>query len=241
MQLITAPKQPTLELVALSDLHVGAHAADLAGLKAVIEGVRTTAHRYVVLIGDLTNAALAHSKSNIYEETLHPQQELDLLKTLLTPIQDKILAMVPGNHEERIWRTAGIDVSQILAEKFNIPYSPTAMLLELPVGSQTYSVYLHHGTGGGRTTTRFEGNHRFSQIVDADLYISGHIHSGHVAREGHFHTDGGKVSLHEQVFVTTTSWLGYESYAEKFGYKPSVIRPAYIRFDPATHQIEVLF
>lgn len=241
MQLVTVAAKPECELIALSDLHVGAHAADLDSLKSVIEGIRTTPHRYALLVGDLMNAALAHSKSNIYEEVLHPQQELDLLGELFDPIAKKILGLVPGNHEDRIWRTAGIDASQILAERFGVPYSSTAMLLKIPVGKEQYAIYIHHGTGGGRTTGRFEGNHRFSQMVDADCYISGHIHAGHVAYEAHYHTEGDTPTLHEQCFVTTTSWLGYEMYAEKFGYKPGVIRPAYIRLDPAVHRIEVLF
>lgn len=241
MQLVSVAPQPLFELIALSDLHVGAQEAQLEALRAVIASVQAHPHRHVVLLGDLSNAAITNSKSNIYEERLTPQQELDLLRTLFTPIKQQILGLIPGNHEDRIWRTAGIDVTKILGELLNVPYSPTSMIWSIPVGTQTYTVLGHHGSGGGRTTGKFEGNHRLSLLADADVYLSGHIHSGHVAREAHFHTEGGSLTVHEQLFVTTTSWLGYEPYAEKMGFKPGVVRPAVLTFHPDQHDITVQF
>lgn len=241
MKVVQVPKKTECEILSLSDLHVGAKHAALDQLMALLKDLPNHPNRYLLLLGDLANTAIIGSKSNVYEDELHPQQELELLQRLFMPVKDRILGIIPGNHEDRIQRQTGVEIIGLLATMLGAPYSDTSMVWEIPVGKQSYTIMGHHGSGGGRTTARFEGNHRLAQMVDADAFISGHIHSGHVSREGHYHTENGELRLHEQVFITTTSWLGYEAYAEKFAYKPSIIRPAILKLNPKVHDMEVVF
>lgn len=238
MEFVTCDPLPALELVPISDVHVGSRSAAVDQFQALLADLPHHPHRRMVLLGDLGNYALKDSRSNCYEDPLHPQDELDLLLRWLRPVKDRISGLVPGNHEERIFRSAGIDISRILAEAFGVPYGEATLVLRVPVGSVTYTICCHHGTGGDRTTSRFEGNHRLAQIVDAAVYISDHIHSFHVAREAHYHTDG-ELRLHEQVFVTTAGWAGYEVYAERMALKPGIVRTTHLHFCPDRRKIEV--
>jgi predicted phosphodiesterase len=237
-----APKD-RMTLTLLSDLHVGSRESQHARIQEVIQQIADTPNLYGVLIGDLANMALKESKSDIYQSALNPQEELELLQKWFLPIKHKLLAAVPGNHEMRAWRGAGMDMTSILAQYLGIPHGQTSLILQQKVGDIPYTIFIHHGIPtGGRTTGKFESNHRLAQMVDADCYLSGHIHHGYTMREGHYLPQpDGSLALHEHVFATCTSYTGYEPYAEWSGFPPGIIRPMYLEFSPTTRDITVTF
>ncbi len=243
MQVLTLPKKDQLTLTLLSDLHVGSRESDHAAIQAVLNDLATQPNLYAVLIGDLANVALKESKSDIYQSALNPQEELELLQRWFTPVKHKLLAAVPGNHEMRAWRSAGLDFTTILAQYLDIPHAATGLVLNQSVGSVSYAIFIHHGTlSGGRTTGKFESNRRLAQIVDADCYLSGHLHHGYVMRESHFRPNSdGVLERHEHLHAVCTSFVGYEPYAEWAGFPPGVIRPMYLTFNPTHKDITVLF
>lgn len=100
-----------LKLYVLSDIHLGAPEVDLDKVKQVINFIKNTPECYCILLGDILNTALKNSKSDIYSETMSISSAQKLATELLTPIKDKIIAMTPGNHENRVMREAGIDYS----------------------------------------------------------------------------------------------------------------------------------
>ena len=104
-------KSNNVKLYVLSDVHIGEANMDIQTLKKIIAFIKDTPDCYCILLGDILNTALKTSKSDIYTETLNVMESQKLAVELLTPIKDKILAMTPGNHENRVWREAGVDLS----------------------------------------------------------------------------------------------------------------------------------
>lgn len=100
-----------LKLYVLSDTHIGDANADINTLKRIINYIKDTPECYCILLGDILNTALKTSKSDIYSETLSIADAQKLAVELLSPIKDKIIAMSPGNHENRVWREVGVDLS----------------------------------------------------------------------------------------------------------------------------------
>ena len=140
-----------IEVIPIADLHIGDPHADMSIIKSLIDGVRENPNRYTVLCGDLMNTAIIGSKSDTYGETLRPSEQLERCADLLEPIKDKILAIVPGNHEERISRTAGSDMTRLLARELGLlsVYSDTTALVFLKFGREyrhctplTYTLYI---------------------------------------------------------------------------------------------------
>lgn len=91
-----------LKIYVISDTHLGDENSDIELLRQIINFIKDTPECYCILLGDILNTATKNSKSDIYSETLNISQAQKLAIELLTPIKDKILAMVPGNHENRV-------------------------------------------------------------------------------------------------------------------------------------------
>ena len=108
---INLEEDNNIQIYVLSDMHIGDVNADLPTLKKIIEHIRNTPNMYVILLGDILNTALKTSKSDIYSETLNVMEAQKLALELLLPIKDKILAMTPGNHENRVWKEVGVDLA----------------------------------------------------------------------------------------------------------------------------------
>lgn len=222
-----------LEIVALADLHIGDANCNMDLIKQMIDKIQYTGNRYCVLLGDLMNTAIAGSKSDVYRETMTSQEALDKCVELLEPIKSKILAIVPGNHEERITRSIGFDVTDELAKRLGLEslYSATSGLLFVKFGKSTktgapitYSIYLNHGAGGGRKIGgKLNRLADYALLIDADAYIVGHTHLPASFKTCSYRVtpQRAQATLHEQLFVNTASSLNYGGYGRRGGYQPA--------------------
>lgn len=91
----------TLEIYPLTDLHIGDKKTDVKIFREFINFIKAEPNRYVTVQGDLMNNATKSSVSNVYEEIMNPQEQKKWLIVELREIKDRILCIVPGNHEER--------------------------------------------------------------------------------------------------------------------------------------------
>lgn len=227
----------TAEIHTFADLHIGDAFCDIERIKEHIEYVKNTPNAYAILNGDICNNATKSSVSDCYAEKLSPMQQLESFVNLFSPIKDKILCITQGNHENRTYRTEGVDLTAVAAKELGLieKYSRTACLLFVKIGEHegkkskvkypyTYSFYVTHGCGGGRK----EGgkvNHLadLSSIVDADIYIHGHTHLPLVMKNSFFRADMSNCCVHqiEKLFVNSSAQLDYGGYGEAFSFKPS--------------------
>ena len=181
------------------------------------------------------DTAIASSIGDTYGANLQPMEQLKLCVKIFEPIKDKILAVLPGNHENRIYKSDGLDITEITCAQLGIPekYSPTTALLFVRFGKSSahlhnkrlrYTVYVTHGSGGGRR----EGGKvnrlaDLASIVDADIYIHAHTHLPLVFRESFFRVSesNSSVALVDKLFVNTAAALNYGGYGDKAGFKPA--------------------
>lgn len=229
-----------LELVPIADAHIGDSLCDMELLRREIEYVRTNRNAYAILNGDLLNNAIKTSVSDIYSEVLSPMQQLEVAVNLLTPIKDKILCVTSGNHEDRSYKTDGIDLTRLLCREMGLEdkYSNASALLFIRFGElkQTetngsgknrkvcYTVYVTHGSGGGgKTGSKANRASNLASIIDADIYITSHFHTPIAFKESYHRTDvrNSTVSLVDKLFIVTSSFLNYGGYGEKFSFRPS--------------------
>lgn len=225
------PELRWLGIVPIADIHVGDPAfredmftAALRWIDANRDWVR------IVLNGDVLNAATKRSKSDVYTSRMSPQEELDWAVETLYPFRDLILCVNSGNHEERISRDVGIDVSKELAERLGVPYSGSGALLVLNVGKnrhskpESYTVYVTHGFGGGRRVGSKANNLEMVPLAveGADLYIWGHVHQAIYFANRTYRADarGRKALDRHRHHIISCSFLDY-GYAERLGLVPS--------------------
>lgn len=234
------------ELVPIGDTHIGAAEFDQAALQKTIDYVLAGEHRYVALMGDLINNTIPSSVGNVIEETMSMHDQLDLAVKLFSPLKDRVLVIVDGNHEARTKRVAGIDLTKLMAVQMDLGhlYSPgTGMvMLDLKFGKGTrsgvktashhFTVALAHGARSGTTNASaangLEGLQKV--IVNADLYIVGHTHKiVNFINEIFFVNTTGYIDTKLQYFVNSTAYLKYGGYGKDKLYKSIPIMPQTIK------------
>ena len=230
------PFAEQIEIITFADEHIGDKQSDWKSIQQRIEYVKNTPNCYCILNGDLVDAAIANSVGDIYGAELQPMEALKLCVKLFGDIVPKILCVLPGNHEHRIYKVCGIDIVELMCAQLGIPekYSETTALLFIRFGRQShggrtgkpflYTAYVTHGSGGGRREGgKINRLADLASIVDADIYIHSHTHLPAVFKNGFFRVSGGNssVAMVDKLFVNTAANLDYGGYGDKAGFKPA--------------------
>lgn len=227
-------------LLGVSDLHVGALEHDALYTANLLRWVKDTPNAFLLLNGDLANCALKSSKSDIYEETMSPNEQRKYLVKLFTPIKDRILGVVEGNHEQRIRRDTSIDICQDIAEAMNCAYGREALLLQVRLGQGkngkriSYLIYATHGWSSARTAGgKVNMGASLSGVIYADCYIVGHTHTKYLYEKIYLMPDERNQNVRrvKQIIASSGSVLDYGGYAVGKGYPPGAKGIPRIRLD----------
>ncbi len=231
---------PHANVYTLADLHIGDAHCDESEVLARVKAVADDPYGLCILNGDLMNTALRNSVSDVYGEILSPMQQITYLVNMLRPIAGKIIGATAGNHENRVYRSDGIDVMRLVCRELGIEekYAPDGVLIFLRFGTkahpqhvkegrnprQWYTIYATHGSGGGRK----EGSKAIrladmASIVDADLYLHSHTHLPMVMKECYYRTDSSNcvAKMVTRLFVNTGAALEYGGYGQAQEFKPA--------------------
>lgn len=237
-----------LKIYVLSDAHLGDANADIPTLKKIINFIKETPECYCILLGDILNTALKNSKSDIYSETLSVMDAQKLALELLTPIKDKIIAMTPGNHENRVWREVGVDLSLWLAEKLGLEdrYRNNAISLSIQFGKDIngnpfrLNIFGQHGSRGGRKLgAALNGLEELDGIINnADIYVMGHTHQNIQGGRCVFSfNEQGNIQKQYKYYFNSPSVLNYGGYGFDKSYKPSDNCPCYLNITGISQRI----
>ena len=230
------PDFETLHILPLADPHIGDIHSDFKKLQQELDIIKNSENTYTILNGDLVDMAVRSSIGDIYGQNLTPMKALEQCVKIFGPISDKCLAVNPGNHELRVWRTDGIDVTQMLCHELGIAdrYSNASSLIFVRFGAHArssqhhrpvmYSIYCTHGAGGGRTEgAKVKRLADLAAIVDADVFIHSHTHLPVIFKEKFYRINPGNSSVQavDKLFVNTGSTMEYGGYGELQSYKPN--------------------
>lgn len=237
------PYADKIEIHPMADLHIGDAHSDYKSIIERIEYIKNTPNAYCILDGDLMDTAIANSVGDTYGASIQPMEQLQHCVKLFDPIKDKILAVLQGNHEHRVYKSDGIDITGLMCSQLGIQerYSSTTALLFVRFGlnrdkgrRMAYTIYCTHGSGGGRK----EGGkvNRLADlacIVDADVYVMGHTHLPVIMKESFYRVNSGNssVALVDKLFVNTAASLDYGGYGDAQGFKPASKRSPVLHLD----------
>lgn len=235
-----------ITILPLADWHIGDPHADGAKIKQYLGYLERTPNAFAILNGDLMNTAIRNGISDIYGETVPPMEALNQCVKLFEPVKGKILAIMPGNHELRVYKNDGLDLTQLMATQLGIGnlYSPTAALLFIRFGRYKksgrhgeplhYSCYVTHGSGGGRQEGgKLNRLMQLASIVDADIYIHSHTHLPAIVKTAYYRTSlrNSTVEKVDKLFVNTAAALNYGGYGELASFKPASTDTPMIRLN----------
>ena len=233
------PENRDILLFPISDVHLGASEHMEKEWADFCRQIEETPNAYIVLGGDLINNATRNSVSNVFEETMRPREQKKVIAEMLTPIRDRILCAVSGNHERRSGKDADDDPTYDIMCKLDIEhlYRENMAFVKIQIGSKegngeknpTYVLTVTHGAGGGILTGgAVNRNERFGYVVDGmDCLIVGHTHKPFVTQPSKVKIDpfNNKVSIKPFKVVSSSSWLNYGGYAAQKMLLPSSHAP----------------
>lgn len=227
----------------ISDVHLGAAEHYEKEWRNFIELVKNEPDSYLMLGGDLMNNTTRSSVSNIFEETMRPRDQKILMTEMLTPVKDKILCAVGGNHERRSSKDADDNPMYDVMCKLNIEslYRENAAFVFLRFGNTkgnglknpSYSFCVTHGNGGGILTgASVNRAERFGYVIDGiDALIVGHTHKPFITQPSKIKVDphNNKISLVPFKVISMSSWMSYGGYALQKMLIPSGFAPQTIK------------
>ena len=212
----------TIKVWAVADVHIGAKECDLRGFKAFLKRVEDDDDSYLVLCGDMINNGIKDSLTNVYDELMPPQAQIDKAVELLEPVADRILGCVSGNHERRSKKAVDIDPMAYICCLLRIDRVFRQNLAFVRVNlvrgntKDHYALLLVHG----KTLNK---QMKFSYAIEGvDAIVGGHLHSGQIRRDARLIlTKSNRCVVKPFVNLTATSWLKYGGYAASGLYMPA--------------------
>ena len=230
------PECKEARLYVIGDLHVGAIEANIKGWEQFTQKILQDKNAYIVILGDMMNNATKTSVSNVYEEVLRPRDQKRYLVSALSQLTERILCIVPGNHEQR---NKDVDDEPLydVACKLDLEdmYRPNAAFLKVCFGSrnagrknekplQVYTICCTHGAGGGiYTGAAVNRNERMAMFVNSDILAVGHTHKGAITKPARIEIDpyNNSVKMKTTTVISACSWLSYGGYAMRKMLLPS--------------------
>lgn len=167
------------DFLSIADTHAGSATYDEHLLKEVIRRIKTNGWLWIGL-GDLLECAhKASVGAGVYDQLMKPQEQVCYMAKLLEPIAHLCLGMVKGNHEERIYKTVGMDPMQSLCERLKIPYAGWEIYGGIiRPGQHSVSFYGVHGYSAhknfGLMSAAVERD--IKTWCNADIVFRGHSH-----------------------------------------------------------------
>ena len=245
-----------VRILPLADLHLGDQHSDFKRIQDYLSFIKDNDNVFYILNGDLMDAAIQSSIGDTYGASLQPMEQLSQCVKIFEPIKDKIIAVTPGNHEQRIYKSDGLDLTQLMCDQLGIGklYSNTSVLLFVRLGKDhihchhgrpvLYTIYCVHGAGGGRT----EGGKvnrlmQLGNICDADIFIHSHTHTPAIVRTGYYRVSAANSSVQkvDKLFINTAAALDYSGgYGELQSYKPNSIEMPILVLDGTKRSMKAI-
>jgi len=249
-----SPELKMLRVVPISDAHYGNHLFSLKHFRRTVNYIEANDDVVTFLNGDLCEAVTKNSLGDIYKQKMTPQEQRDWIISMLLPIKHKILGMVTGNHERRIYNETGVDLSLDIAKALSVPYRPSGMLLKISFGSgndrhpdkpYVFWGYFTHGYGGARTkSAKAIKAERLATFLESSFYCMSHDHvanaspSTYLKPDPRTHVDKvsgfevGKVTALRKMEIKTNAYLKWGDYAEMGGFPPTDLYTPIIKLLP---------
>ena len=227
--LINTPKEfAYIEVYAIHDLHFGNVAFDPRKWEAVKNEVLSVSNRYVIFVGDMMENAIPGSKSDVFTQTVPPQEQKEFIAKEMHDLADRTIAVVDGNHERnRVTKLTGLyplyDCALIAG--IGDRYRPHFAIADIGVGTRKkdpsqqthYVVYAVHKAKDTKTYSS-------ADFVDGiDAMVFGHTHSPQDIPRGKLVYDQKLKQIRQRSIETINagSFMRYADYAVDSAYRPS--------------------
>lgn len=203
-------------------IHVGFKYADLEYTKKAVKWAKK--HKAdVFLLGDNFENAIAtpDKAAMLWDQDKTPNEQLNVLSSILEPIKSQIVGACTSNHSRRSFKVAGIDLDEQLSHRlgYRSKYQGLVGYTILKPGKQQYRVVYTHGIGSGSNVLS-DFRQLNSTYPNVDLVLASHTHTCLTTQEGFFNLTPNGREINRVTYVRTGSAIEYPAYAEECLYRP---------------------
>jgi len=221
-----------IDVIFIGDSHIGHKNFNKKKFLEAIEWVKQKDNRFAILMGDLIECLTkTHSPAGATRSKDPNDIQVEKLIKWITPIADKILISIAGNHEERTLKSADFTILKQPHMLLGIEYRHYQASVRLQMDNISYRGYVHHG-GGASTKPDFQLRKFIynSGKLNLDFMAIGHIHQEHRQSFPSERFIGDRIVKHECIGIRTGGFLDHPDYAKRAGYPPPDITSPILRF-----------
>jgi len=216
-------------IVLMGDEHIGSHYYAEDEHKRNIDWCLKYSIPIILMGDELETATKTSVGAGVFEQDEIVQEQLEKCVKLYKPMADEglILGNHVGNHEARVFKHSGTNLSKILSLMLNINYLGVGAAHIFRIGKQTYTMYTTHGNSGARMPhTKIANVIKMQSMIDADIYAAGHVHqlSHHVQNFYKIDKRSKMVVEAQKHYILTGSYLNHwGGYAHVMNMEPARI------------------
>lgn len=222
----TAEDVKEIELYPLHDIHYGNTMHDYKRWDALKRMILDKPNRYVLWVGDMIENATRNSKGDIFYQEVPPHEQKMWLRDQFIDLKDRTIGIIPGNHELRSSKDAGMFPVYDAAVMAGIEdkYRSSFVFIDIGVGLKSNKQRQVHYVG--YCVHKATNQVKFGSVdaIDGiDFFISGHDHQPTDRPRGKLVYDAkNKCVAHKNVeYINCGSLMKYGGYAAEGGYRPS--------------------
>ena len=225
-----------ITIIPVADVHLGSAECMEQEFIKFIKTVAETPNTYLAILGDLLDNGIKSSVTNTYKQVMSPSQAKREMINILKPVTDRIIVMLPGNHELRSKKETDCDICFDMACELGIEsrFRENMAFVKIQLGKEggqtvagkdrpTYMLVCLHGSGGGMTGAGVNRAEKFGNISGSDALLLGHTHKPYTTQPGQIVIDKSNnlVTIKPYKIISATSWLKYGDYAARKMLMPS--------------------
>lgn len=223
-----APREfQEIEIYPIHDLHYGNAQFNLSRWKKLKEEILAQENRYCVIVGDMLEMAVPGSKSDVFSQTVPPDVQKEWAAYEMGELKDRIIAVVPGNHEHnRATKICGLHplYDACCWARIQDKYREAFAVLDIGVGSRKGSDTRQNKFYGYITHKAKDlKNWSTADVLEGfDFLMYGHDHDPKDHARGHLVYDPSNKTVFTKSIETINcgSFLDYGGYAAMSAYRP---------------------
>jgi len=234
-------KTEPLTAIPIGDVHVGSKNFDRKYFEDTINWIASKPNVYVIGMGDYCEF-IPPTDPRFDFDSVDPDfmtsetsmTQINYLKKWFGKIKDRILILIPGNHEEKFRRYNYIDPLLELCRHTNTHPGDMMPYLRVKFDKSQFHTsniifWLHHGWFHSRKRGAQVNNlEDIANGYEADIYLAGHSHNLFTVTRNYISISGNSLVVNKRIFGNTGTFLKTvslqgTSYAEQKAYLPAKV------------------